>query len=150
MAAKPIIDIERVDHVGVRVKDAQQALDFYGLLGFEVLREVDFDAVIIIRNKHDVELNLVVNASDTHAGANILMDVPDKHAGYTHIALRVSSIVDTIETLKEHGIEITQGPVTFGGSHVSVFVRDPDRNVVELRGRAEDPDAIEGLTFYEP
>lgn len=150
MAQKPIIDVDRVDHVGVRVADGQRALDFYKILGFDVLREVDFDAVIIIKNQHDVELNLVVNASDTHAGENILMDVSDKHAGYTHVALGVGSIVDAIKALNENGIAITQGPVTFGGNHVSVFVRDPDRNVIELRGRAEDPDAIEGLTFYEP
>lgn len=144
------IDIERVDHVGIRVADAERALAFYEVLGFEVEKRVTFDPVIIIRNAQDVELNLVVNAAPEHDGSNILMDVDTKYAGMTHLALRVSSVADTIRLLKENGITITQGPVMFGrGGHVSVFVRDPDRNVIELRGRAENLDEIEGLEQYE-
>ena len=53
------IDIEQVDHIGIRVSDPDRALAFYGMLGFELEREVTFDAVIIIRNAHGVEINLV-------------------------------------------------------------------------------------------
>jgi lactoylglutathione lyase len=77
------------------------------------------------------------------------MDAPDKYPGYTHIALRVASIRSAIAVLKENDIAITQGPVSFGdGGQVSVFIRDPDRNVVELRGRNQGP--IEGVTRYVP
>ena len=144
------INVERVDHIGIRVADADRAIEFYGILGFEVVTRVAFDPVIIIRNPEDVEINLVINAAPDKDGENVLMDIGTKYAGITHVALRVSSIVDTMNVLKAHDIAITQGPVMFGkDGHVSLFVRDPDRNVIELRARAENLDEIEGLEQYE-
>jgi lactoylglutathione lyase len=147
-----MIAIEKVDHLGIRITDRTRALAFYATLGFRIEHEVEFDAVIIIKNAASVELNLIVNGVDNTGGRNILMDVPDRHPGLTHVAFRVADIRATIAALKENGIKITQGPVTFGDGHVSVFVRDPDRNVIELRARlaAEAAESIEGLVFYDP
>ena len=143
------IDVERVDHIGIQVRDLDRALAFYKVLGFALLRRTEGDDVAIVRNEHEVELNLVFNANAGDPAANILMDVPQKYPGYTHIALRVASIPGTIAALNANGIAITQGPVSFGESgHVSVFVRDPDRNVIELRGR--DQNDIDGVARYVP
>jgi lactoylglutathione lyase len=146
MTSAKTVSIERVDHIGIRVRDFERAMAFYRILGFELRHRVDFDDVAIITNEHSVEINLILNAKFDEP--NILMDVPDKHAGYTHVALRVDSIARTIDALKAHEIKITQGPVSFGADGgVSVFVRDPDRNVIELRGANEN---LPGVTRYVP
>jgi lactoylglutathione lyase len=135
VAMNQTIAVERVDHIGIRVRDLDRALQFYRALGFELTHRATGDDVAIIRNENGVELNLIFNANAGEPKTNVLMDVPDKYPGYTHMALRVASI--------------TQGPVSFGQSgQVSVFVRDPDRNVIELRGREQG--SIEGVTRYEP
>ena len=144
-----MIDIQRVDHIGIRVRSLDRALAFYRVFGFELLRRSENDDVAIIRNSHGVELNLVFNANAGDPASNILMDVGEKYPGFTHIALRVSSIPETIAVLKANDIAITQGPVSFGeGGHVSVFIRDPDRNTIELRGREQG--AVDGVTRYVP
>ncbi len=151
MAKRRTIGIEKVDHIGIRVADSERAMAFYGMLGFELFYDVPYDEVVIIKNANDVEINLITNADNPNGGDNILMDVADKFAGITHIALTVRSIKETIEVLAEHGVEITQGPVKFGDDgNVSVFVRDPDRNVIELRGRDEDLSALGGVEHYTP
>ena len=131
------------------MRDLDRALNFYQFLGFDLLRRAEGDDVAIVRNGNGVELNLIFNANAGEPGPNVLMDVPEKYPGYTHMALGVGSIPATIAALKANDIAITQGPVSFGESgQVSVFVRDPDRNVIELRGR--DQDVVEGVTRYVP
>lgn len=145
------IEIPAVDHIGIRVRDLERAIGFYAIFGFSLHAKATGDAVAIIRNAHGVEINLVHNANADAGGKNILMDVGEKYPGYTHVALRVASIKAAIEALRANGIRITQGPVSFGADgHVSVFVRDPDLNVVELRGRDEDLSSIGGVVEYQP
>jgi lactoylglutathione lyase len=149
VSAAPGVTIERVDHIGIRVRDLDRALAFYGVLGFELHHKVTFDAVAIIKNQAGVEINLIFNANAGDLGSNILMDVPEKYAGYTHVALRVAAIADTLTALRAHDIKITQGPVKFGeDGGVSIFIRDPDRNVIELRGA--DAKGVDGVKQYEP
>lgn len=127
------VGIQAVDHLGIRVLDAARSEAFYARLGFEVVARHDAARVVILRNDAGVEINLIVNADPAFDGTNALMDddLP-KRAGYTHAALRVASIEATMRALEAAGIARSDGPVRLGDG-ISIFIRDPDRNVIELR-----------------
>lgn len=146
-----MIKIQQVDHVGIRISELNQAVAFYQVLGFSLISKASNDAVAILKNSKGVEINLIYNANNTHGDKNVLIDVDEKYPGFTHVAFNVESIESVIQALEQNQIKITQGPVHFGtDGHVSVFVRDPDLNVVELRGRSEDLSSLDGVVSYEP
>jgi catechol 2,3-dioxygenase-like lactoylglutathione lyase family enzyme len=121
------------NHVGIRVKERARSVAFYELLGFHEVAWHEGPKVSILRNAAGLEINLIVNASEAHDGTNVLMDGKGtKYAGYTHASFRVPAIESTIAALDAAGIAITEGPIELGGVEIAVFVRDPDRNVVEL------------------
>ena len=60
------------------------------------------------------------------------MDVPERHPGYTHMALDVTDIEAVETTIKRLGIEITEGPITLPDGGVMLFIRDQDTNVIEF------------------
>ena len=68
-----MINIKQFDHAGIRITDKERAIKFYETLGFKIEVEVDFDAVIIMKNANGVEINLIVNGVDLNQGKNILM-----------------------------------------------------------------------------
>jgi lactoylglutathione lyase len=69
------------------------------------------------------------------AEPNVLMDVEDKHPGITHIALLCPDIAAAQQRLEAAGIGLSGGPVQFFPGARGIFVRDPDRNVIELHQR---------------
>lgn len=78
-----------------------------------------------------VNINFILNA-DSGFTENILMDVHEKYPGYTHMALDVTDI-ETIEaSIRNMGIEITEGPVTLPDGGIMLFIRDQDSNVIEF------------------
>jgi lactoylglutathione lyase len=119
-------------HIGIRVHDLAKSQAFYELLGFtKTLGPVGPESVVIMDHPAGMELNLIVNA---HVGGepNVLMDVPVKAPGITHIALLCPDLEAAIARLAAAGITPSGGPVTFHGGARAYFVRDPDRTVIEL------------------
>ena len=130
------IAIEGLAHVGIRVHDLERALRFYGLLGFsKTLGPIGPEPVAILEHPCGLEVNLVLNAKEPQA-ENVLMDVPEKHPGITHIALLCPDIRVAKAELEAAGYPISEGPVRFPNGAQAIFVRDPDRNVIEIHQRA--------------
>ena len=124
--------ITGVAHLGIRVHDLQRSREFYEMLGFEfIVGPVGPEPVAILKHPAGVEINLILNAPDANAG-NVLMDIDSKHPGYTHVALAIRDVEQALTLLAHANVEITGGPNSYPNGAKGLFIRDPDRNVVEL------------------
>ena len=139
-----MLDIEKVDHIGIRVRYRAVSVAFYERLGFRTLSDAGFEKghPIIMQHPSGVVLNLL-GPADAAGDRNILMDVDEKYPGITHVSFRVASLDAAKRFLAEHSIPLS-GQFSFRNLR-AVFIRDPDRNVIELDAYAgEEPEARSG------
>jgi lactoylglutathione lyase len=129
------VSITGIAHIGIRVHDLQRSVAFYELLGFsKIAGPIGPEPVAILTHPSGVELNLIINAPQASA-PNVLMDAPEKHPGITHVALLCPDILAAKARLEAAGHPLSGGPVQFTAHARGIFVRDPDRNVIELHQR---------------
>ena len=118
-------EISGINHVGIRVTDLETARKFYEQLGFKfIVGPIGPEPVAIMGH-------FILNA-DSGINENILMDVPEKHPGYTHMSLDVTDLAAVEATLRKLQIEITEGPIIFPDGGAMLFIRDQDKNVIEF------------------
>lgn len=125
-------EITRINHVGLRVKNLEISRRFYEKLGFEfIIGPVGPEPVAIMEHPCGVNINFILNAAG-NSSQNILMDAPEKHTGYTHIALEITDLDAVQRQLAENNFPVTEGPITVVNGAVLMFIRDPDNNVIEF------------------
>ncbi len=132
-----MVTVTGLAHIGIRVHDLARSVAFYELLGFtKTAGPVGPEPVAILDHPSGLEINLVLNAPGANV-PNILMDVPAKHPGITHIALLVPDLEEAQAAIEAAGIELSGGPMEFMPMAHGFFVRDPDRNVIEIHHRTK-------------
>jgi len=124
-------EITRINHVGLRVKSLDIAREFYEKIGFQFIGgPMGPEPVAIVEHPSGVNINLILNASESEGHSNILMDESVKYPGFTHIALEITDVEAVKEQLASLEIDITE-TVEYEGA-TFFFVRDPDCNVIEF------------------
>ena len=125
--------VEELDHVVLRCADQARMLTFYtDVLGLTEERRIDAIGLVQLRAGRSM-IDLVPAGDGTPpAGAN--MD---------HLCLdvRASSMASLVEYLGAAGIRPLAEPMRTYGAHgfgLSVYVHDPEGNVVELKMDADD------------
>ncbi len=134
-----MLEIIGINHVGIRVFDLDVSRKFYQQLGFEfIIGPVGPEPVAIMEHPCGVNINFILNADGDNM-SNVLMDVPEKYPGYTHVALTVTDINKALESVQKSAIQITEGPITLPDGGIMFFIRDPDNNVIEFHQNPEKP-----------
>lgn len=131
--------LQRIDHLVFRVRDLPRSIAFYGtVLGCEVVRRRDDLGLVHLRAgvslidlvSLDGKLGRAGGAGAGVEGRNV-----------DHLCLRVDPFDEAsiVRHLQQHGVT-PRGPasVNFGaeGEGPSLYIDDPDGNVVELKGPA--------------
>jgi len=130
------IGIRGIDHLVLRVSDVPAALRFYcEVLGCREERRLDALGLIQLRaGEQLIDLVDVASPLGEHGGA-----APGREArNLDHFALRLEAFdEDAIRRhLEAHGVEPGDVATRYGagGEGPSMYIRDPEGNVVELKG----------------
>jgi len=121
------ITVTELDHVVLRCRDQGRMLDFYTqVLGMTEERRLDALGLIQLRAGRSM-VDLVPGAPGSFESANV-----------DHVCLMLAPvpIEDIVRYLAERGIETIGEPmIRYGatGNGPSLYVRDPEGNVVELK-----------------
>ena len=131
MQTKPA-NILSYDHVGIRVTNRDVSRAFYQKLGFVETEYLANEQANEMETASGMRINLIMNGAKRPNNANILLDEPIKYAGFTHAAFVVDDIEKLQAWLQANQIPITEGPRQFVPRRITLFIRDPDGNVLEF------------------
>ncbi len=118
------------EHIGIRVSDRLEALEFYEKLGFIEEKYFPKEQASELVTDGGVYINLIFNGAKRDK--NILMDEPIKYPGITHPAFIVDDLDVLLKKLEQENIQVTEGPKYLGERRRVCFIRDPDGNVLEF------------------
>lgn len=131
-----MISVAAIDHVVLRVRDADASIAFYrDVLGCPV--EKRNDAIGLIHIRAGASLIDLVPLSGTLGSAGGA-GPSDEGRNVDHICLRLSEYDSSgvMSHLNAHGIAY-EPPASrhgAGGEGMSIYLKDPDGNGIELRG----------------
>jgi catechol 2,3-dioxygenase-like lactoylglutathione lyase family enzyme len=131
-----MIRVREIDHLVLRVANLERMLDFYcGVLGLQIERRQDAIGLIQLRaGRSLIDLVPVEGLLGRQGGAAPGIE----GRNVDHFCLRIEPFDgEAIQTyLKQRGIEFGEMSSRYGaeGEGPSIYVRDPENNVVELKG----------------
>jgi glyoxylase I family protein len=134
------IRIRGLDHVVLRVTDLATSIDFYcDVLGCNEERRLDALGLVQLRAGSCL-IDLVAVASRLGELGGKAPGVEARNLDHFAVALEAFDEATIRHHLKSHGVEPGEVSERYGanGNGPSMYIRDPDGNVVELKGPAGD------------
>lgn len=123
-----LFELKSIDHFVLTTAQPENMINFYSLLGFEVKKDGERYAVIAPNFK----INLHVKGRELEPKASTA------EPGTGDFCLEINTdlaMAELAEELKKAGLNVILGPVERHGRRgamTSIYLRDPDQNLVEL------------------
>lgn len=129
-----VIDLHRLDHLVLTVADIQATCDFYSsVLGCQIVRFSGADGatrVALTIGDSPQKINLHSAAQPFLPAAKV------PQPGSADLCFITSTPLESVtEHLRSHQIPVNEGPVERTGTLgpiLSVYIRDPDGNLIEV------------------
>jgi glyoxylase I family protein len=122
--------VAELDHVVVRCRDQARSLDFYTrVLGLTEERRLDAIGLVQLRAGESLVDLVPADPPPTHEGRNV---------DHFCLGVDVADMAALVAYLREQKVEVLGDPMERYGARgmgLSVYVLDPDGNVVELKQR---------------
>ena len=114
-----------IHHIGINVRDLDQAITFFTTAGLTVARHDHLSAWLHAPNGF-VRIQSSPNA--------VQIPTPIYAAGISHICIQTPHIATSLDPLLAHGYHANSAPVDLNTGHRYVYIHDSDANVLELEG----------------
>jgi len=131
------MDIKQIDHIGIAVKNIEESLEIYKLLGFECtgIETVDEQKVkVAFLPCGESELELLEPTADDSPVSKF---IENKGEGMHHIAVRVDNIEKALAELKDKGVRLIDEKPRYGAGGAKIaFVHPKETKIlIELTQR---------------
>ena len=120
------MELKRVDHIGIAVKNLEEAVNFYetaiGLkaVGFETVEEQKVKVAFLPCGDSELEL-----LESTEPDGPIARFIEKNGPGIQHIAIRVDDIDKALEELKEKGVRLIDQTPRYGAGNARIAFVHP-------------------------
>ena len=119
------MELKRVDHVGIAVKNLDESVQFYESLGFkatgyEVVAEQKVKVAFLPCGDSEVEL-----LESTEPDGPIARFIEKNGPGIQHIAIRVDDIDKALEELKAQGVRLIDQTPRYGAGNARIAFVHP-------------------------
>ena len=135
VTSQPLVKITEMDHIVLRVKDVEESLRFYTeILGMESERVDQWRAGEIRFPSARINADTIIDFFGSDQAPIGKEGV--KNQDHYCMVIEKTDMEDLKAKFETIGVDIQAGPGKRWGSHgdgISLYIYDPDNNVVELR-----------------
>src|ERR1700733_2677179 len=123
------LKVAEIDHVVLRCRDQNRAYDFYTrILGLSEERRIAQIGLIQLRAGRSMIDLVPIGGDESRDGG--------RNVDHVCLGIETTDMPTLADHLKASGVEVMGDPATRYGAHgmgLSIYVRDPEGNILELK-----------------